>query len=139
MQLRHNWARIMHTCARCGGKLHRIHRTFLERFDHMAIYKCKDCHEKQVVLRRWRHHFGLEVCCPRCGTARVTKLKQADRIDPMQTGFLNFMERLMGGELYHCRFCRVQFYDRRGTAPAAEPAPESPAEKELARSTERPT
>jgi hypothetical protein len=31
----------------------------------------------------------------------------------MHTGFLNFLERRFGGRLYHCRYCRIQFYDRR--------------------------
>jgi hypothetical protein len=38
----------------------------------------------------------------------------------MHTGFLNLMERLSSGKLYHCRFCRIQFYDRRDFARAAE-------------------
>jgi hypothetical protein len=41
------------------------------------------------------------------------KLKSRDRIDPLETGFLNFIEHLLGGGLYHCKFCRLQFYDRR--------------------------
>ena len=118
----------MNRCPRCGGTLFRIHRTLLERIGHMAIYKCKDCREKHVVPRRWRHHLGLEVRCPHCGTARITKLRKRDRIDPMQTGFLNLLERLLDGKLYHCRFCRIQFYDRRGSSvPLEETVQESPA------------
>ena len=103
----------------------------------MAIYRCKDCREEQVVLRRWRYHFGREARCPRCGTSRLTKLKVPDRIDPKHTGFLNFMERLMDGKLYHCRYCRLQFYDRRGAASAEEPAAENHEKVRSGRSTER--
>jgi len=47
-------------------------------------------------------------------------LGEPDRIDPMQTGLWNMIERMMGAHLYHCRFCRVQFYDRR--PPASQPS-----------------
>jgi hypothetical protein len=43
-------------------------------------------------------------------------LKERDRIDPMNSGLLNLLERMTGGKLFHCRFCRVQFYDRRSRA-----------------------
>jgi hypothetical protein len=33
--------------------------------------------------------------------------------DPMNTGMLNLVERICGGNLYHCFICRIQFYDRR--------------------------
>lgn len=90
----------------------------------MAIYACKDCESEEFVPRRYRFHFGPHARCPRCGTFRIVKLKEPDRIDPMYVGFLNLMERLSGGKLYHCRYCRCQFFDRRrtaavGTAPAA--------------------
>jgi hypothetical protein len=49
----------------------------------------------------------------------VVKLRAPDRIDRMQTGFLNMLERFAGkGKLFHCRWCRLQFYDRR---PLADP------------------
>jgi len=103
----------MRKCSRCGGRLRRIHRTLFERLGYMAIYQCQRCREEQVVLRRWRYHFGPGTRCPLCGSRRVTKLKAPDRIDPMLGGFLNFLERMFNGKLYHCRFCRIQFYDRR--------------------------
>jgi hypothetical protein len=31
----------------------------------------------------------------------------------MHTGLLNSLEKLAGGKLFHCRFCRIQFWDRR--------------------------
>jgi DNA-directed RNA polymerase subunit RPC12/RpoP len=110
----------MHKCAHCGGRLRRVHRTFLEKVGYMAIYRCGSCHNEQVVLRRWRYHLGPQARCPQCGTLRLTKLKRADPIDPMYTGFLGFLERLMHGKLYHCRYCRIQFYDRRGGTPPVE-------------------
>lgn len=79
----------------------------------MALYECCDCLDVTSIPRRYRHHFGVYCRCPRCGTLRVTRLKERDHIDPMNTGFLHLLERLAGGRLFHCHFCRVQFYDRR--------------------------
>jgi hypothetical protein len=61
--------------------------------------------------------MGEHARCPKCGTYRVTKLRAPDKIDPMVVGPLNVLERLSGGKLYHCCFCRVQFFDRRKRAP----------------------
>ena len=103
----------MQKCARCGADLRHVHRTFFERFSYMAIYECKNCAAEEFVPGRLRLHFGDKACCPKCGTFRIVRLKAPDRIDPMFTGFLNLLEKLSGGRLYHCRYCRIQFYDRR--------------------------
>ena len=117
----------MRTCSRCGGRVRRVHRTVFERLSYLAIYQCQRCHEEQVIMRRWRYHLGPEPRCPLCGSRRATRLKAPDRIDPMRRGLLNFLERMASGKLYHCRFCRVQFYDRRDVAPVREAvAPETP-------------
>src|SRR5688572_13695188 len=91
----------------------RIHRTLWDRFSYMAIYQCRICHAQESVPRHFRFHLGEDCRCPRCGTIRLRKLRERDHIDPMMTGILNLMERLAGGTLYHCRYCRLQFYDRR--------------------------
>ena len=36
-----------------------------------------------------------------------------DKIDPMRRGLVNFVQYAWGADLYHCRYCRVQFYDVR--------------------------
>ena len=91
----------------------RVHRTFWERFSYLAVYQCRNCHEERGVPRRFRYHLGPVCRCPQCGTTRLKKLRDYDPIDPMATGLYNLLERLAGGELYHCCFCRIQFYDRR--------------------------
>jgi len=106
----------------------RVHRTFWERFSYLAVYQCRNCHEERGVPRRFRYHLGPVCRCPRCGTTRLKKLKDRDSIDPMAPGILNLLERLAGGKLYHCCFCRVQFYDRR--AMLSRSAPEDHAEPE---------
>jgi len=117
-------------CGQCGGQLRRVHRTFFERFRYAAIYYCKSCDSEEYVPRIFQYRLGPYARCPHCGTYRLSKLKAPDKVDAMQTGFLNFMERMTGGRLFHCRYCRVQFYDRRSRASdgAEEPAAEHPAE-----------
>lgn len=108
----------MRKCGYCGGRrLKRVHRTFFERFSYMAIYECRDCENEEFVPRRYTYHFGENARCPKCGTFRLTKLRSPDKIDKMSSGLLNTVERLAGGSLYHCCFCRLQFYDRRTMAP----------------------
>ena len=125
----------MRKCVRCGGRLRRVHRTFFERFSYLAIFECKECSGEEFVPRRYRAHFGKGARCPKCGTFRITRLKTPDKIDPIQNGLLNLLERMAGGRIHHCRYCRIQFYDRRRLAsesevqaPAGEtqtPAPEA--------------
>jgi hypothetical protein len=47
----------------------------------------------------------------------VVRLKAPDKIDRKHGGFLNLVERLVGkGRMFHCRWCRLQFFDRRRLA-----------------------
>src|SRR5690348_8762741 len=130
----------MRKCGQCGGRLRRVHRTFFERFSYMAIYECRECKREEFVPRRYRLHFGNTCRCPQCGTYRVIRLKQPDKIDRRHGGFLNFLERLVGGKLHHCRYCRIQFYDRRplasevGSTEAPEPQPEITNSSDTAKS-----
>ena len=96
--------------------MRRVHRSFLERFRYAAIYYCKSCDTEEYAPRIFQYRFGPYARCPRCGTYRLSRLKERDRIDPMNSGLLNLLERMTGGKLFHCRFCRVQFYDRRSRA-----------------------
>ena len=123
----------MRKCGKCGGRLRRVHRTFFERFSYMAIYECRDCRKEVFYPRRYKYHFGTGCRCPKCGTFRVVRLKVRNQIDPMSTGLLHFLERVAArGKLYHCRYCRLQFYDRRQLAkgevgaPADEPEVTAP-------------
>jgi len=95
--------------------MRRVHRTLLERLSYLAIYQCKECQAEDNMPRRYRLHLGKQPRCPKCGTFRISRLKEPDHIDPYHTGFLNLLERMAGGRLFHCRFCRIQFWDRRLT------------------------
>jgi DNA-directed RNA polymerase subunit RPC12/RpoP len=93
--------------------MRRVHRTLMERLNYLAIYECKQCHAEDNLPRTLQLHRGKSARCPKCGTYRLVRLKEPDRIDPMQTGVLNMVERIAGGKLFHCRYCRIQFFDRR--------------------------
>ena len=114
-------------CSQCGGRLRRVHRTRFERYRYSSIYYCKHCDSEEYVPRVFQYRLGPFARCPRCGTYRLSRLKEPDRIDKMHTGLMNMMERMSGGSLFHCRYCRVQFYDRRTRA--SEGSEESAAER----------
>jgi hypothetical protein len=107
---------VKRRCSECGERLVRVHRTFSERFRYLAIFECQRCHNLEYSPRAWAMHLGPAARCPRCGTHRLTRLKEPDRIDKLHTGFINLLERVAGGRLHHCRFCRLQFWDRRPLA-----------------------
>jgi DNA-directed RNA polymerase subunit RPC12/RpoP len=114
--------------------MRRVHRTLLERLSYIAIYSCKACRAEDNLPRTHQLHLGRAARCPRCGTYRLTRLKEPDGIDPMQTGVLNMLEKMAGGKLYHCRYCRIQFWDRRRLQAEvmADEAAAQEAEKETA-------
>src|SRR6266567_3467378 len=99
-------------CRRCGGRMIHVHRTTLQRLFAVAAYECAVCRVKELVRRK------AECQCPRCGNRRATKLRHRDEIDRMESSLRNVLAWLAGGKLYHCSFCRLQFYDRR---PLGEP------------------
>ncbi|HTQ53330.1 MAG TPA: hypothetical protein VMI94_02655 [Bryobacteraceae bacterium] len=108
-------------CPTCQGRLHRVHRTFGEKFLYQAVYECRHCHARRPEPRWYALYLGDYPRCPRCGTYRLTKLATRDKIDPMKRGLLNFLQFAWGADLYHCRYCRIQFYDvRKPVAPEAK-------------------
>ncbi len=103
----------MSRCLHCGGSLRRLHRTFREKLTLLAVYRCQDCRRIHKEPRPYTFRFGKETRCPRCGTQRLRRLNEPDRIDPFQRSMLAWLDKLLGAKLYHCRFCRIQFYDHR--------------------------
>jgi hypothetical protein len=54
------------------------------------------------------------VRCPQCGTTRLRIRTKPDRIDRiLGNAFLNKVRAWRGDILYHCIYCRLQFYYRR--------------------------
>ena len=82
--------------------MRRVHRTLLERVNYLAIYECKECHTEDNLPRAHQLHRGEAARCPKCGTYRITRLKEPDKIDPMHRGILNALEHMAGGRLQHC-------------------------------------
>ncbi|HZU26650.1 MAG TPA: hypothetical protein VFA04_14085 [Bryobacteraceae bacterium] len=57
------------------------------------------------------------VCrCPDCGTSRVVLRKRRDHIDRMSSAPSSLLAKLRKGKLYHCIFCRLQFYSTKPLA-----------------------
>jgi DNA-directed RNA polymerase subunit RPC12/RpoP len=115
----------MVSCPTCGGKLWRVHRTLGERLLYMAVYECRKCRAREPEPRWYALYLGDYPRCPRCGTFRVTRLAARDRIDPMYRNPLSRAQGYFGAALYHCKFCRIQFYDMR--EPAAREGTGGPA------------
>ena len=116
----------MLNCPTCAGRLHRVHRTFNEKLMYMAVYECKRCHTRKPEPRWFVLYLGDHPRCPRCGTYRLTRLATRDRIDPMFRSILSMVQRVFGANLYHCRYCRIQFYDMRAPV-APEPKEKVPS------------
>src|ERR1035438_8652401 len=67
------------------------------------------------------------VRCPSCGSERLQLRTERDHIDRLYQTPSDMVRRLFAADmqLYHCRVCRLQFYD---VGQAAEPAVQSTAE-----------
>ncbi|HZT31134.1 MAG TPA: hypothetical protein VFA33_14695 [Bryobacteraceae bacterium] len=105
----------MPNCANCGERMQRVHRSFREKFLFLALYECGQCQSRRPEPRRTTFYLGEYPRCPRCGTYRLRQMPVRDQIDPMRRGLFNRLQGWLGGTLYHCRYCRVQFYDLRKT------------------------
>lgn len=97
-------------CA-CGGRLARIHRTLREKFRFIAVYRCESCGHRTTYPRSYLWYLALETRCPRCRTPKLKRLAEPDAIDPMIWNLVRAFRFLFPTRLYHCRFCRIQFYD----------------------------
>lgn len=79
----------------------------------MAVYECEQCKTRKPEPRWYALYLGDYPRCPRCGTYRLSRLVTRDRIDAMYRSIFSFAQGLFGARLYHCRYCRIQFYDMR--------------------------
>jgi hypothetical protein len=50
---------------------------------------------------------------------KVSRRIAPDKIDPVIKSFWSVAQSLLGGRLYHCNYCRIQFYDLRHSAKAS--------------------
>ena len=107
----------MPNCLSCGKKLVRVHRTRRERWLYAAAYECRHCRARQQQGHWYSFLFGDISHCPRCGTHRVQRLRDVDRIDRMYRNPISYLQKFFGGNLHRCSYCRLQFYDVRDVAP----------------------
>jgi len=109
-------------CKDCGGELRRSKRSALERLRYSEAYRCKDCGSRSRVSIRFRIRDFRYTKCPKCQCHDLTILKKVDKIDTMRKSTFSLLNRFLGGNLYHCWFCRLQFYDLRPRKYVAKPA-----------------
>lgn len=103
----------MQSCKECGSIVARRHRSGNERILYQACFKCRRCNADNRTYRIFFQFLQHYVDCPRCGTVDLSKLRSIDRIDRMTRNPFRHIIRLFGGTLYHCGYCRYQFYDLR--------------------------
>ena len=101
------------TCRECGASLRRSKRRWFERFQYLEAYRCEKCRARYHVTLASRLQLSRFAKCPKCRYQDIKALKRVDKIDRMRGGLFNLIHKLMGGKLYHCWFCRLQFYDFR--------------------------
>jgi DNA-directed RNA polymerase subunit RPC12/RpoP len=100
-------------CKDCGGELRRSKRKPLERIRYAEAYRCKDCGLRLKISVRSRVADARYTKCPKCRCHDLSILKKVDKIDTMRKSIWSYLNRFLGGKLYHCWFCRLQFYDLR--------------------------
>jgi len=101
------------TCRECGGTLRRSKRRLLDRLRYLEAYRCTGCAARYYVTFSSRLNLARYAKCPKCRYQDITPMRRVDKIDKMRGGIFNLIHRLTGGQLYHCWFCRLQFYDFR--------------------------
>jgi uncharacterized paraquat-inducible protein A len=101
----------------------RSHRRGIERLIFAQAFRCSSCNARQ---RRtyFDASFDEFANCPRCGNSAPDRRSRRDKVDSMLHSPIRMIHWALGGTLYHCVFCRLQFYDVRGLKPlrkATEP------------------
>ena len=56
-------------------------------------------------------YFSDRTNCPLCGTEKLKRLTKRDGIDRLYWNLFRIVCRVCDVHLYHCRYCRIQFYD----------------------------
>ena len=78
-----------------------------------AILQRTKCGDRFVWDQWFLFLFGRKSRCPQCGSFGVEKLHEIDLIDGMYKNPLSYLQKYFGAHLHWCRYCRLQFYDRR--------------------------
>jgi hypothetical protein len=81
------------------------------------VFECTKCEVRIGAKRKIFDYFGGNVKCPGCGTEKLERKRKRDKIDRLIKTPISVFQSLIGGNLYHCGFCRIQFYDVRRIQP----------------------
>lgn len=129
----------MFSCQECGSHIKRRRRSGSEKFLFGACFTCTRCGADNRKYRSIFQWLQPHVSCPRCHTADLHRLSRIDKIDGMTKNPLRHLLRAMGGTLYHCGYCRFQFYDTRPLykVKPKQPVSPPPVEKKLDIANER--
>ena len=84
----------------------------MQRLWYEAVFECRECHSRVTHPRGFMWYFADVTRCPHCGTERLRRISRPDHIDRMFWNFYYPLRFMSGLRLYHCRFCRIQFYDK---------------------------
>jgi hypothetical protein len=93
----------------------------LERLTFRKVLRCAACRYRARQLRvpfesELTFVFSRHTRCIRCGSARVRRLSDRDRIDSMSSHPLSLLLALTFAPIHHCSPCRLQYRDWRGVA-----------------------
>ena len=66
--------------------------------------------------------FSLVARCPKCSGTQLRIRRQRDGVDRILKNPFRLLQMILGGNLYHCEFCRIQFYDVRPPRADSKPA-----------------
>jgi DNA-directed RNA polymerase subunit RPC12/RpoP len=91
----------------------RCHRRWYQKLFYVHLYRCRECGIETPMRREFSLKPSAYVQCPRCHTHKVTRRIAPDKIDRVIHTFSSVMQGMLGGRLYHCVYCRIQFYDLR--------------------------
>ncbi len=113
----------MPRCEKCRGILVRVRRSIMEKMMYSRIYKCKECGFRISRNHHFTLYFAPHTHCPHCGNERVRLRSKPDKIDKTLKTPMSLLQRILGGRLYHCLYCRIQYYDLRKLSSAAVATP----------------
>jgi len=92
----------------------RIRRKLWERAVYTVLVRCRNCDRRIGQKHLVYNYFSPSTRCPCCGGADLERRQKPDRVDRLLGNPYRLAQRLLGGGLFHCELCRVQFYDLRG-------------------------
>jgi hypothetical protein len=100
----------------------RVRRSLVSRAIFRRVLHCGACGHH---VRQWRKPFeatrtfvfSRHTRCVQCGSSRVRRLPERDRIDRMSTHPVSLLLALTAAPIYHCNPCRLQYRDWRSIGP----------------------